>query len=485
MLLVTAGMVLATLRNHETFNALIVSKRELTKRQQETQHLSDENLRLANLDTLTSLPNRRRFFAELDDVLVRSARNGTRFAVALLDLDRFKGVNDVHGHAAGDRLLTQIGLRLKRLTGGHLFIARLGGDEFGAILSDCQLDADIADFTAGVWRALEGPCVVGDRLASIACSIGVAIYPEAGSTGEELFERADYALYHGKQTNKGGVVIFSDEHETNIRQAARLEQAFRLADYETEMRVMFQPIIDVMAGRVIAFEALARWQSPELGAVGPDIFVPVAERTQLIDELTAVLLKKALDTARNWPSQISLCFNLSAQNLGSPETMATVRRIVKASGVPAARIEFEVTETALLQDFDQAAAAINRLHELGVRIALDDFGTGFSSLGYVHRLHLDKIKVDKSFVSDVVNGRTAPAIIKTIVALCRNLQLDCVVEGVETEAQLRAVVMLGCTHVQGYFMSRPVEEAAVTRLVEKVTALGRARALADIEPQIL
>jgi len=485
MFLVTAGMILAMLRNHETFNDLIVSKRELTKRQQETQRLSDENLRLANLDMLTSLPNRRRFFAELEIVMSAAAQNGARFAVALLDLDRFKGVNDVHGHAAGDRLLTQIGLRLKRLAGGHIFIARLGGDEFGAILSDCQLDADIADFARDVRQVLEGPCVVGNRLAKIACSIGVAIYPQAGSTADELFERADYALYHGKQTNKGGVVIFSDEHETSIRNAARTEQAFRLADYEAEMWVAFQPIIDVMASRVIAFEALARWQSPELGAVAPDIFIPVAERTQLIGELTAVLLTKALATARNWPAPISICFNLSAQNLGSPETMAAVRRIVKASGVPPARIEFEVTESALLQDFEQAAAAIDRLHRMGVRVALDDFGTGFSSLGYVHRLQLDKIKIDKSFVSDVVHGRTAPAIIKTVVALCRNLQLDCVVEGVETEAQLRAVVLLGCTHVQGYFMSKPVAEEAVTRLVEKIAALGRARALAGIEPEAL
>jgi diguanylate cyclase (GGDEF)-like protein len=482
MLLVAAGMVLAMLRNHATFNDLTLSKRELVRRQLETQRLSDENLRLANLDALTSLPNRRSFFAALDHTLAAAAREGARFAVAVLDLDRFKGVNDVHGHAAGDRLLTQIGLRLKRLTGGRVFIARLGGDEFGAILSACTGEADIETFAANVRHALEGPCVVGDRLATIGCSIGVAVFPQAGSTADELFERADYALYHGKQAHRGGVVIFSDEHEINIRQAARVEQAFRLADYEAEMRVAFQPIVDVMASRVIAFEALARWQSRELGAVTPDVFIRVAERTQLIGELTAVLLVKALAAARNWPAEISICFNLSAQNLSSPETMAAVRRIVKASGVAPARIEFEVTETALLLDFDQATAAIDKLHAMGVRVALDDFGTGFSSLGYVHRLQLDKIKIDKSFVSDVVHGRAAPAIIKTIVALCRNLQLDCVVEGVETEAQLRAVAMLGCSHIQGYFLSPPVEEAAVTRLIEKIAALGRARALADLEP---
>jgi diguanylate cyclase (GGDEF)-like protein len=412
-----------------------------------------------------------------------ATRKNERFAVALLDLDRFKGINDVHGHAAGDRLLTQIGLRLKRLARGHVFLARLGGDEFGVILSNCPQDSEISELAANVRRALEGPCVVGDRLTTIACSIGVAIYPQAGSTADELFERADHALYHGKQNHKGGVVIFSDEHETNIRRAAHVEQAFRLADYETEMWMAFQPIVDVMESRVIAFEALARWQSRELEAVAPEVFIPMAERTQLIGELTAVLLVKALAAARNWPQQISLCFNLSAHNLASPETMEVVRQIVLASSVPPARIEFEVTESALLQDFDQASAAIDKLHKLGVRVSLDDFGAGFSSLGYVHRLHLDKVKIDKSFVSDVVHGRTAPAIIKTIVALCRNLALDCVVEGVETEAQLRAVALLGCMHIRGYFMSKPVEETAVTRVIENIAARGPAQVLAGIEAE--
>ncbi len=480
MLLVNIGMILVLLRNHNNFNALIISQRELTKRQQETQSLSDENLRLANLDPLTSLPNRRRFFAELELVMIRAEQEGRRFAVALLDLDRFKSVNDVHGHAAGDRLLTQVGMRLKRLTTDDFFIARLGGDEFGIILSDCQIDADVIDFGSIIRQALQGPCVIGDRLSSITCSLGVAIYPSAGNNAQELFERADYALYHGKQNKKGGLVIFSAEHETTIRRAARLEQALRLADYDLEMSMTYQPIVDVLASRVIAFEALARWESPELGSIGPDLFIPAAERTQTIGELSAILLKKALRAALNWPASITLCFNLSAQILASAETMILILQIVQSSGLAPSRIEFEVTETALLQDFDSAAQAISQLRQLGARVALDDFGSGFSSLGYVHRLELDKIKIDKSFLTDIAHNQAAAAIIKTILALCNNLQLDCVVEGVETEAQLRTVVMLGCHHIQGYFLSKPVKEEAVTRLIEKFASLGRARALADI-----
>jgi diguanylate cyclase (GGDEF)-like protein len=480
MVLVAVAMVLALQRFHADFAALILSEHELSRRQQETQRLSDENLKLANLDALTSLPNRRRFFAELEEVLGQATRQNQRLAVALIDLDRFKGVNDVYGHAAGDRLLTQVGLRLKRLAGPDVFIARLGGDEFGVIITNCRTDTTIYNFGADVKRLLSGPCVVGDRLATISCSVGVALFPQAGTGAEELFERADYALYHGKQRHKGELVLFSDEHEVHIRRSAQIEHAFRAADFDSEMWVAFQPIVDVIESRVLAFEALARWDSRELGLVGPDVFVPLAERTQMIGKLTEVLLAKALQAARAWPGQVGLCFNLSAQNLGSPETMSTVHKLVRASGIAMSRVEFEVTETALLEDFEVAAEAIDKLRALGVRVALDDFGTGFSSLGYVHRLKLDKIKIDKSFVSDVDRSASAPAIIKTIVALCRNLNLDCVVEGVETEAQLHIVSSLGCRHVQGFYVSRPVTEDAVTRLIERIAANAEARREAGV-----
>jgi len=468
MALVTIGMVYVLLRYYRDFTDLIVSRGELIHRQLETQRLSDENSRLANIDSLTSLPNRRRFFSELETTLKRAQQEGRRCAVALLDLDRFKAVNDVHGHAAGDRLLTQVGARLRRITGENVFVARLGGDEFGAIFTDCAEDDVISQFGADVKSQLRNPCVVGDRLATISCSIGVAIYPQAGSSAEALFERADYALFYGKQHSRGEIVVFSDEHETVIRQSGIIEQAFRAADFDAEMWMAFQPILDIANQRVVAYEALARWTSPELGAVGPDVFIPVAERVRLISQLTTVLLRKALDAARHWPPHVSICFNLSAQDLAAPDTMEAVCAIVAASGVPPQRIEFEVTETALLSDFEQAAAMIDRLHDLGARIALDDFGTGFSSLGYVHRLKLDKIKIDRSFVTDVDRSGISQSIIKSILALCDNLNLTCIVEGVETESQLRALVSLGCKFIQGYLISRPVPGDAVIRLTEQI-----------------
>jgi len=474
MLLVRAGVLHVMLRNYSDFTALILSQRELIARQREMQRLSDENLRLANLDSLSGLPNRRRFFAELEAVLGGALREGRRCAVVLIDLDRFKGVNDVYGHAAGDRLLMQLAVRLKRLAGKHVFIARLGGDEFGAIIDDCEADSVIDQFGAAVRAQFQSPCVVGDRLASISCSIGVATYPEAGASAEELFERADYALYYGKLNRRGELVVFSDWHETAIRQAGRVEQVFRAAALESELWIAFQPIVDVLNNRVIAFEALARWHSAELGPIGPDVFIPIAERSQMIGRVTEILLAQALAAARHWPASIGLSFNLSAQDLITVDTMGAVRRIVAESGVAPSRIAFEVTETALLADFDQAVRAVDSLHALGASIALDDFGTGYSSLGYVQRLPLDKIKIDRRFVADADVNRTSANIVKIIVDLCRNLDLVCVVEGVETESQLRAIVSLGCRFVQGYVLSRPVAADAVLGLIEQIaTAKSR------------
>jgi predicted signal transduction protein with EAL and GGDEF domain len=225
-------------------------------------------------------------------------------------------------------------------------------------------------------------------------------------------------------------------------------------------------------GRVIAFEALARWNSPELGAVAPNLFIPIAERSQMIGRVTEILLERALNAARYWPGDIGLCFNLSAQDLMTVETMNAVRNAVLAAHIAPARIAFEVTETALLPDFEQAVRAIESLRALGTRIALDDFGTGYSSLGYVQRLPLDKIKIDRSFIADVDIHKTSANIVKSIIDLCRNLDIVCVVEGVETESQLRAITALGCNFIQGYLLSQPVPGDAVTRLIDQIAAHG-------------
>ena len=467
MVLVTCGLIAILLRNYDDFVGLVTSRRALLDRQREMQILSDENLSLAYSDSLTGLPNRRSFLAKLDDTILAAKVEPMRFAVALLDLDGFKSVNDVHGHRAGDELLAEIGQRLKGLSTADAFLARLGGDEFGVILTGFGSHAAIIAFGQEMLGLLRAPCVVRDAVVAIAGSIGVAVYPDAGRTAEDLFERADYALYYVKQTEKGQVVVFSESHEEVARRNSRIEQALRRADLEQELEMVFQPIIDTATDRVLAFEALARWNSPEIGQVSPQVFLAVAERRQLIGRVTETLLAKALQAARPWPRHVTLCFNLSACDVMSPATMAAVQRIVLKSGVEPSRVEFEITETAMMEDFNQVVSSVNQLRDLGARIALDDFGAGFSSFGRLLLLKVDKIKIDKSFVDELGHSRTAASIIRSVVNLCGDLGIDCVVEGVETEFQRAILEGLGCRWMQGFLFSKPISASSLAALLSE------------------
>lgn len=476
-LLVSGAMLFVLLRNYADFAALITSQQELLARQVETQRLSDENFRLANLDSLTGLPNRRSFLADLGSVLQAAERDGKAFAAALIDIDGFQSINEAHGHLAGDRLLAEVGQRLAGIAGPNVLVARLGGDEFGAILAGDPSESDIRDFGQQIRNLLRGRYLLPDIEAEVTGSSGLATYPKNGRSVRQLFERADYALRHAKQARRGEAVIFSQEHETMIREAARLTQALRHADFEREMFVVFQPLVDATSGRTLGFEALARWDSPHLGTVSPGVFIPLAERVGLIGQLTETLLVKTLQAAASWDAPLRVSFNLSAHDLTSPATAEAVRRIIAESGVAPQRIDLEITETAMLRDFGQAIAALTSLRALGACISLDDFGTGFSSLSHVQRLKPDKIKIDRSFVTEVETSRTSRDIVRTIVDLCRNLDFGCVVEGVETDTQKRALAGLGCRIMQGYLFGRPVvaEEAA-----RHVAAQEHAAALRNI-----
>jgi predicted signal transduction protein with EAL and GGDEF domain len=278
---------------------------------------------------------------------------------------------------------------------------------------------------------------------------------------ETLFERADYAMYHGKQASRGSSTIFDPSHEAALRTNSVTERCLRNADLDAELSVRFQPVFDVARGRPIAFEALARWHSPELGHVPPNVFIGVAERSDLINQITPLLLRKTLAAAKAWPADIRVSFNLSVRDLLSPASIVEIVSIVRASGFRAERIDFEVTETAFMGDFDRAQEAIHALKAIGARIALDDFGTGYSSLSYIHRLPLDKIKIDRSFVAGIEAQPTCRTIVRTVVDLCRSLQIDCVVEGAETPTQVAILRELGCATMQGYFFGKPMLEAEV------------------------
>ncbi|WP_428390396.1 putative bifunctional diguanylate cyclase/phosphodiesterase [Lichenicoccus sp.] len=465
-LLVSICMVTVLLRQYRDFISLNDSRRHLLARQIETQRLSDANLRLAAIDTLTGLPNRRGFFSDLDVVLSRHQDSEAAIAVGLIDLDGFKAINDMYGHAAGDALLREVGLRIGAVATPDRCFARLGGDEFGFILTDCD-DTEIQAFATALCLSLRASYDLPMVSAEIAASVGIAVFPRCGRTAAQLFERADYALYHAKQNQRGDAVLFSEVHQTEIRAAARCEQALRHADLETELSLHFQPIVDVATGATVAFECLARWTSPELGVVQPADFIKVAERSDLINRLTAVLLRKALAAARSWPEPMRIAFNLSVRDIASEESVRRICEIVRESGIAPARIDLEITETAVMRDFEQARQALLSLKELGVEIALDDFGTGYSSLSYVHRLPFDKIKVDRSFTADVETDPVCLNIVKSVLDLCRNLKLRCVVEGLETAAQVNSLKTVGGALMQGYFFARPMPAERVLAFLDK------------------
>jgi diguanylate cyclase (GGDEF)-like protein len=461
ILLVAMAMVFILFTYYRDFANLIESKKELVVKQAETQRLSDDNFRLANLDSLTDLPNRRRFFADLHVLLHRAQDSGARFAVGLIDLDGFKPVNDLYGHSTGDRVLKEAGRRLRQRCGASVTVARLGGDEFGLIVDGDLTDAEIRALGRSLCEALAAPYVMSDVTAQISGSVGFATFPEAGRSSEHLFERADYALYYAKQNLRGSTVIFSSEHETELREFGLIEQGLRHADLERELSLVFQPIFALDSMRTVGFEALARWSSPTLGPVAPTAFIKAAERSDLISRLTEVLLRKALHAAGSWPEDVRISFNLSVRDIASPDAVLRIMALVERSGIAPDRIDLEVTETAVMRDFEQASEALRCLKQLGVHISLDDFGTGYSSLSCVHRLPLDKIKIDRSFIAEIDTRQTCRDIVRTVVDLCRNLKLACVVEGAETEAQLRILDDLGCNCIQGYYFGLPMPAADV------------------------
>lgn len=459
--LVTAAMVYIVLTHSRDFANMINFQKELGKKHSETLRLAAENLRLANVDVLTDLPNRRQFFTNLHDLLSLAAREDKRFVVGIVDLDGFKSVNDLNGHVTGDQVLIETGLRLKDISDERVSLARVGGDEFGVLIEGDFSEEQIHAYGKQICAALQAPFPLSNITAQIGCSIGFATYPEAGTTAELLFERADYALYHAKQYARGRSVIFSQEHEIQIRQFALVENCLHNADLEQELSLNFQPIYHVARDEVIAFEALARWDSPILGRIPPDVFIPAAERTDFISKLTQTLLRKALACARTWPDDIRISFNLSVRDIGSAEAILKIIAIIENSGVAPERIDLEVTETALMRDFDKANECLRALKSLGVHISLDDFGSGYSSLSYVHRLPLDKIKIDRSFIKDIETQRSSRDIVKTIIDLCQNLKLACVVEGMETKGQADVVRGLGGAMMQGYYFGKPMLAGAV------------------------
>ena len=417
---------------------------------------SDEVEALANKDSLTNLPNRRGFFKLFEAELKKCRVKAGTVVVGVIDLDGFKAVNDIFGHAAGDQLLIETGSRLRDVLGEDVIIGRMGGDEYGLVLPGEYSDHDIMAIGNRICAALAAPFDVKEGVARVSGSIGFAVSNADSMSSATLYERADYALYHSKNNSRGKPILFSQEHESEIRDASTIEQKLLEAD-EDEFHVMFQPIVDVEKGKVVGLEALARWRSPSLGDVRPDVFIAAAEQSGVVTRLTAILLKKALEAAKSWPDDIYLSFNLSALDLASPESAMRLLRIIVDSGFPTNRLFMEITETAIMQDFERSMTGLNLLAKTGVKFALDDFGTGYSSLGYLQRLPIDRLKIDRSFTEGLESKKATRDIIRSVIGLCKNLEIDCVVEGIEERRQVDILSDMGAGYIQGYYFSEPMD----------------------------
>ncbi|WP_168990564.1 putative bifunctional diguanylate cyclase/phosphodiesterase [Aureimonas flava] len=451
IVVVTLVVLRVLMNGFSAFADLVLSRSEAAR-------LAREVTVLAHTDMLTGLPNRRRFFTDLERRIAGRGANSEPLAVGVIDLDRFKAANDTYGHVVGDQILAEVGARLAAELEGRGSVARLGGDEF-AFVMDGDGEAAMA-LMSGVCQRLAEPYMADDIAISIGASCGIATIEGADPRSATLYERADYALYTSKSTRRGLPTLYSETHEKAVRSERAIEAALQVADLDAELAIHLQPVVDTRTHGLSAVEVLARWTSPTLGPVSPAVFVPVAERTGIVHRLTVKLFEMALAQAAQLPEAVSVCFNLSAHDLTSPATILSLVSALRQSGVAPARIVFELTETAMLRDFTAARESLGMLSALGAQVAIDDFGTGHASLSYLRELPIHRVKIDRSFVS----GDKALArrdLLGAVIAMCRSLDLQCVAEGVETEEQMAFLRTAGCDALQGYLIARPMPPAAL------------------------
>ena len=450
------------------------------------EHAAEEYVRrMARYDPVCGLPNRANFAEKLATALA-SDRENAHFCLLSIDLDRFKEVNDSHGHQVGDQLLAMAGERL-RAAAEPGFVARFGGDEFSVLLPTANLKR-IEEIGAAIIRALSQPFEIDARIVRIGASVGAAIYPDdaADDAPESLIKAADMALYGAKAAGRGAMKFFAEEMAHAVRRRRQLGEELRKAVARGEMSLVYQPIVDIADESVTAVEALLRWTHPEFGAVGPGEFVPVAEENATIVEIGDFVLRQACRDALSWPDSVRVAVNLSALQFERGDLVATVTAALAESGLPAYRLELEITETILICNHETVLTTLNRLHGLGVHVALDDFGTGYSSLSYLNDFAFDKVKVDQSFVRAIgaPDNAKAASIIRAVNAIGRDLRMGVVVEGIETQDQLSAIQALGVRGAQGYFFSRPVPAADIgvyllKRMAERARRAGAPRHRAE------
>ncbi|WBH16162.1 EAL domain-containing protein [Sphingomonas radiodurans] len=455
------------------FQGFIGSGSDLTERRRADAEIN----RLALFDSLTGLANRQRMRLALDQTLAPAQGPRTTTGLFLLDLDRFKTVNDTLGHQIGDELLKQVAQRVQRAVGDAGLVGRLGGDEFQVVLPSEGNRESLGSLAQEIIAALSQPYFIKGSSIAIGCSIGIAIAPEHGDDSETLIRNADLALYAAKADGRGMYRFYRDEMLEGAQNRKRLEDDLRQALGSDQFHLAYQAVVSTGDARIVGYEALLRWVHPTRGAISPADFVPIAEECGLIDAIGEWVMRTACAEAARWPENVRVAVNVSPIQFANPALPAVVTSAIASSGISAARLELEITEGVFLNEDASSDQMFKALKGIGVRLALDDFGTGYSSLGYLKKAPFDKIKIDQSFVRGAIeSGNRNAAIIKAIVTLADTLGMETTAEGVEQQDEIGLIRDLGCSHIQGFVYGRPARaEDVLAQLITdggRITAVG-------------
>lgn len=446
---------------------------DMTERRRTEQRIAH----MAHYDNLTDLPNRAAFNECFAATLDRAAKRGEQFAILSLDVDHFKEANDSYGHAVGDALLREAARRMLAAAAGT-FLARIGGDEFTLVVTDGAQPAAAAEIAERLLAAFEDEFQVEGYRLSLDATIGGAIYPTDGTDAKTLMINADVALYRAKSEARGSALFFEPQMGTQLQERRALELDLRSAVERDELFLHYQPQ-KTMSGEALGFEALVRWQCEKRGMVSPAVFIPIAEESNLIVEIGERVLREACREAASWSHSLIIAVNISPIQFRQGDLPGLVHSVLLETGLAPARLELEITEGVLIDDFSRAVSILARLKSLGVRIALDDFGTGYSSLSYLHSFSFDKIKIDRAFIGDLEHSRHSMAIVRAVIGLGHSLGVPILAEGVETDAQHASLMQEGCDEMQGYLTGRPLPIADYAKLVGRQAMASQKYAMAD------